>query len=210
MLSPRRHLHVTNVLDCLFQDGHFEGFITNCDGVVCPLPPPNDECENAILVNVPSLTPGSTEFPAQPDFPPECGGILINISGSVWYRVIGADDTAVIRWNAGGGGGPPEVVEPEDVDRLITWLRQQSEPTGGSETGDDAPPGSPAPLGPGQDRVSGTEKGSLVIFPKVEPRWTEMGTLVQDTFLSLTNDYPGEVRVQMYFINGDPPRAGGP
>ena len=55
-----------------------------------------------------------------------------------------------------------------------------------------------------QDRVSGTEKGSLLIFPKVEVRWDESGFLLQDTFISLTNDYPGYVDVQMYFVMGDP------
>jgi hypothetical protein len=55
-----------------------------------------------------------------------------------------------------------------------------------------------------QDRVSGTEKGSLLIFPKVEVRWNDAGFLLQDTFISLTNDYPGDVDVQMYFVMGDP------
>jgi hypothetical protein len=55
-----------------------------------------------------------------------------------------------------------------------------------------------------QDRVSGTEKGSLLIFPKVEVRWDDSGYVTQDTFISLTNDYPGYVDVQMYFVMGDP------
>lgn len=63
-------------------------------------------------------------------------------------------------------------------------------------------PSSPA------DRVCGTEKGSLLIFPKVELRWGCQGELLQDTFLTLTNDYPGNVFVQMFFINGDPPLEG--
>ena len=67
--------------------------------------------------------------------------------------------------------------------------------------------GDPAP-DPPADRVSGTEKGSLLIFSKVELRWDEEGMIIQDTFLSLTNDYPGDVFVQMFFINGDPPLEG--
>jgi hypothetical protein len=55
-----------------------------------------------------------------------------------------------------------------------------------------------------QDRVSGTEKGSLLIFPKVEVRWDDAYYVTQDTFISLTNDYPGYVDVQMYFVMGDP------
>ncbi|MDY7107723.1 MAG: hypothetical protein SYC29_03715 [Planctomycetota bacterium] len=70
---------------------------------------------------------------------------------------------------------------------------------------DDAPPG---PIASDPDRVSGTEKGSLLIFPKVELRWDTQGQLIQDTFITLTNDYPGSVWVQMFFINGDPPLEG--
>ena len=56
------------------------------------------------------------------------------------------------------------------------------------------------------DRGSASEKGSLVIYPKVELRWNAAGdTLIQDTFIDLTNDYPEDVKVQMYFINGDAP-----
>ncbi len=51
------------------------------------------------------------------------------------------------------------------------------------------------------------EKGSLVIFSKIEIRWDDAGNLLQDTFLQLTNDYPSNVTIQMYFINGDPPLA---
>ena len=54
-------------------------------------------------------------------------------------------------------------------------------------------------------RVDMTRKGSLLIFSKVELRWNASGELIQDTFLDLSNDYPGWVAVQMYFFNGDPP-----
>ncbi|MCP3902959.1 MAG: PKD domain-containing protein [Planctomycetes bacterium] len=62
-----------------------------------------------------------------------------------------------------------------------------------------------SPMAPPFVRGSASEKGSLVIWSNVELRWDAMGFPVQDTFLSLTNDYPGDVRVQLYFINGDPP-----
>jgi len=55
------------------------------------------------------------------------------------------------------------------------------------------------------DRVSASEKGSLLVFTKVEIRWDAAGNLIQDTFIDITNDYPGYVAVQMYFVNGDPP-----
>jgi len=54
------------------------------------------------------------------------------------------------------------------------------------------------------------EKGSLVFFSKVDLRWGPNGGLLQDTFLSLTNDFPGDVLVQTYFVNGDPPLEADP
>ena len=66
-------------------------------------------------------------------------------------------------------------------------------------------------VGPAHDKVSGTEKGSLFFFAKVEIRWDkDCVTLLQDTFLSLTNDFPKDVRVQLYFINGDAPLDAAP
>jgi hypothetical protein len=64
------------------------------------------------------------------------------------------------------------------------------------------------------DRATTTEKGSLFIFSGAELRWSGGGPpglpgplpqLDQDIFLSLTNDGPADVRVLMYFVNGDPP-----
>ena len=60
------------------------------------------------------------------------------------------------------------------------------------------------------DRVSATEKGSLLIFPKVEIRWDVSGNVIQDTFIDIANDYPLGVEVQMYFINGDAPLPAAP
>ena len=65
-----------------------------------------------------------------------------------------------------------------------------------------------APAFAQQDRVSATEKGSLLYFSKVELRWTLENSewvLSQDTFLQVTNDYPEDVDVLFYFVNGDRP-----
>jgi hypothetical protein len=56
-------------------------------------------------------------------------------------------------------------------------------------------------------RISHSEKGSVVIFSKVDLRWNAAGQLIQDTFLQLTNDNNAAVRVKMFFVNGDPPLA---
>ncbi|MBT8484084.1 MAG: hypothetical protein HKO59_02505 [Phycisphaerales bacterium] len=53
-------------------------------------------------------------------------------------------------------------------------------------------------------------KGSVLFFSAIEIRWDAAGGLVQDTFLSVTNDHPNDVRVLMYLINGDPPLAADP
>lgn len=55
-----------------------------------------------------------------------------------------------------------------------------------------------------QERVSATEKGSILLYPKVEIRWDSAGNVIQDTFIDLTNDFPESVYVQMHFVNGDP------
>jgi hypothetical protein len=56
-------------------------------------------------------------------------------------------------------------------------------------------------------RVSISKKGSILYYSKIELRWDATGTLNQDTFLTIVNDYPGDVYVQWYFINGDTPLA---
>jgi uncharacterized protein YegL len=62
------------------------------------------------------------------------------------------------------------------------------------------------PAAPVSGRVSFNEKGSLLVFPAIELRWNAAGTrLIQDTFIELTNDYPGDVNVQLYYVDGDPP-----
>ncbi|MHC5003995.1 MAG: hypothetical protein ACYTJ0_12805, partial [Planctomycetota bacterium] len=52
---------------------------------------------------------------------------------------------------------------------------------------------------------SASEKGSLLVFSSVEVRWDAAGHVVRDTFLTLNNDYPADVDIQLYFVNGDPP-----
>jgi hypothetical protein len=60
-------------------------------------------------------------------------------------------------------------------------------------------------LASAQNRVSTSQKGSLLFYSKVDLRWNAAHQLTQDTILSLLNDYPDDVYVQMYFVNGDEP-----
>jgi len=59
-------------------------------------------------------------------------------------------------------------------------------------------------------RTETSKKGSLLVYPKVELRWDATGALIQDTFIDISNDYPQDVFVQFYFVNGDQPLAADP
>lgn len=65
--------------------------------------------------------------------------------------------------------------------------------------------GSTLQRGPSVGRASINQKGSLLFFPHVEVKWDANGTLRQDMFIELTNDYADAVHVQFYLINGDAP-----
>ncbi|MCA9243033.1 MAG: DUF11 domain-containing protein [Phycisphaerales bacterium] len=54
-----------------------------------------------------------------------------------------------------------------------------------------------------QTAVTG-QKGSLLVLPKIELKWDLNGHMIQDTFVTLTNDYPAPVNVKLFLINGDP------
>jgi len=49
--------------------------------------------------------------------------------------------------------------------------------------------------------VSATEKGSILIFPKVEIRYNANGELVQDTFIQISNDFTEPRMVVLYFVS---------
>lgn len=59
------------------------------------------------------------------------------------------------------------------------------------------PPNLPGPL----ERVSPSRKGSLLVYPKVEVRWDQAGNLIQDTFITINNDWGADVQLQMYFVS---------
>lgn len=56
-----------------------------------------------------------------------------------------------------------------------------------------------------EERASISNKGSLLVWQKVELRWNSFGELIQDSFITIANDNPGEVKVQFYFVQGDGP-----
>lgn len=65
--------------------------------------------------------------------------------------------------------------------------------------------GSTAPAATIAGRVAADRKGSALLFPAVTLRWDDTHRLVQDVFIELSNDYPENVWVQIYYVNGDAP-----
>jgi hypothetical protein len=55
------------------------------------------------------------------------------------------------------------------------------------------------------NRASTSKKGSLLIYPDVELRWNSSGKLIQDTFITIINDYTAPVQVEWFLCNGDVP-----
>ncbi|MCB9849712.1 MAG: hypothetical protein H6817_03315 [Phycisphaerales bacterium] len=133
-------------------------------------------------------------------------GISSSMSDYAGMNLVGmGSQTGSIRFDL-FGAGPDE--RPDDVGGTRTPQRTSREIAAEIAADDTS---ASALAAPADERLSASEKGSLLIFPKVELRWNAAGdTLIQDTFIDLTNDYPGDVLVQMYFVNGDPPVAAGP
>lgn len=59
-----------------------------------------------------------------------------------------------------------------------------------------------------QDRVSAVEKGSVLVFPKVEIRYDSAMNLIQDTFISLSNDFNQDVMAWVWFVSESCTRRG--
>ena len=101
-------------------------------------------------------------------------------------------------------GEPGELTGPTDGAASTTGLR-----IGMSADPLRAPQGTDATRAvaslAGSHRGSVSKKGSVLFWPKVEIKWDAQFNLIQDTFLDLSNDYPGDVRVQLYLVNGDGP-----
>lgn len=54
--------------------------------------------------------------------------------------------------------------------------------------------------------VHASDRGSLLILPNIVIKWDAVtGEVIQDAIITLSNDYPLDTRVNMVFINGDPP-----
>ena len=106
---------------------------------------------------------------------------------SIRYDVISPPDELIT------GTGPAAVGMAD------AWIERSPDPTTNA-----------VPASSHDGRGSVSVKGSLLVFPQVEIRWNAAGTVIQDTFVEITNDYPSDVFIQLYFINGDPPLEAAP
>ncbi len=73
----------------------WQGEGIQCINVSCPQPPPNDLCDDAIAVAVPSVTAGSTDLSTlDSGFPTPCGTSVT--TAGVWYVVTGTGNTITV------------------------------------------------------------------------------------------------------------------
>ncbi len=91
---------------------------------------------------------------------------------------------------------PSGNLSPFGGDYYIPQPEQQADADGESGS---------APALATNDRVSTTQKGSLLVFAKVEIKWDAAGNLIQDTFISIDNDLDQEVRLVVLLVNAEPP-----
>ena len=71
---------------------------------------------------------------------------------------------------------------------------------------DDQDAGTNTTAGEIPDRVKLNRKGSLLLYPDVQLRWSADGTeLLEDTFIELTNTFPEDVHLRIQAVNGDEP-----
>lgn len=76
---------------CVGSGGSWLGDGSTCTPNLCPQPPSNDLCDNAIAVAVPSTTAGSTDAATIDSAFPTCGTSIT--SPGVWYSVTGTGNT---------------------------------------------------------------------------------------------------------------------
>ncbi|MBX3375338.1 MAG: hypothetical protein KF817_16040 [Phycisphaeraceae bacterium] len=207
--------------DCIAAGGSPQAFPSDCGSTVCPQPTvacclPSGACA-ALTVDACVAAGGSPQA-----FPSDCGSTVCPQPAVACCFPSGACDTLTAEDCAAAGGSaqafPSDCATvncpqptgaccfPNGTCQERTAAQCASQ--GGTFQGNFTtcfpglcPPPTPAPPA----RNSYSEKGSLLVYSKVEVRFDQQGNVLADTFISLTNDYPSDVRVLMYFINGDEP-----
>jgi hypothetical protein len=175
---------VSNITQCPVVV-QFVGSATDCEG--------NAAAPCTLTQTVVDATPPTIGCP--PDIFVEHGNFLCDTEALDWLNSATAtdncDDAVTITNDA------PQCGFPYGSETLVTW-------TATDDCGNTATCSATITVAPA-GRANASEKGSLLIYPKVELRWNAQGQLTQDTFISLFNDASAPTWVQLYFINGDAP-----
>lgn len=77
--------------DCAAMGGTYQGDDVLCDEINCPIPPPNDNCEDAEGLSIPSSVDGSTILATLDSNAFTC--VTSYSAPGVWYRVVGTGTT---------------------------------------------------------------------------------------------------------------------
>lgn len=207
--------------DCTLGGGAWEGFGTDCTTTICPQPSaacclPDGSCVDVTAADC-AAQGGNWEGFGSACASTSCPqpSAACCLASGACIETTDADCTAQGGTWEGFGSACATTACPQPIGACCfadgscqTLEAPDCAIAGGSWQGDgtlcpqacvEAPP-----------RAGGTEKGSLLIWPSIEVRWDRDGKVLQDVFLQLTNDFPEDVRVLMYFVNGDAPlKAGG-
>jgi hypothetical protein len=168
--------------DCVSNGGVYQGNNTTCAGVMCPQPGaccmPNGTCVPSLVIGGADCTAAGGQYQGDNTM---CFGGMCPFPGACCFPANGSCMQAAML----GGADCTAAGGQYQGDNTMCGVVECRQP----------------------NRVGATQKGSLLIFSKVEIRWDANGALVQDTFIQITNDNNAGTNVQMYFINGDPPLA---
>ncbi len=127
------------------------------------------------------------DFGTGTDFPPRAvTGIPMTGMGveaaQILYTPSPAPDRALgLGAESSGRGDPSQQLTATRPDRLQKPAKAAAEPCEGLSS-------------------LTTQKGSVLVYPKVEVKWGPNGNVVQDVFLTMLNDYTEDVTVQLYLI----------
>lgn len=117
-------------------------------------------------------------------------------AGQILYPVRdgdNGDDDEVAGTDPRGGGGPKDNRPGTPATKLPG--------SGSGDGGDDGEPDPSRGLANDPLRATISEKGSFLVFPKVEVKYDRRGKLAADTFVSIYNDSEAPVYVQTYLVS---------
>jgi len=169
--------------------------LTSCPATVEVRVEADDCCENAGEPCV-ATADVTDDIPPELTCPPDAffehGSFFCN-EGEVLEWLESATATDNCDPNVTIVNDAPACGFPPDSSTLVTW-------TATDDCGNTDECSATVTIPP-LDRGEVGIKGSLLVYPNVEVRWDAGGNLIQDTFLSLGNDFPEDVWVVAYLVS---------